>query len=117
MRQVAISTILIDGYRWMRALVLTVNPLQKPKLVWVTSARDRYAVSLLDALEEHSSVCDPLVAYENGPFLSVIEQRCADRGIALKSIEGGTSPLEAMLHTFAPAFVLLIGYMRLLPSA
>jgi len=58
-----------------------------------------------------------LVACENGHFVSDIEQRCADRGIALKIIEGGTSSLEAMLHTFAPTFVLLIGYMRFLPPA
>lgn len=95
----------------------TVNPLQKPKLVWATSARDKYAVSLLDALQEHSSACDPLVACENGPFAPDIEQRCADRGIALKIIEAGTSSLEATLRTFAPAFVLLIGYMRLVPDA
>ena len=94
-----------------------MNPLQKPKLVWVTSARDKYAVSLLDALQEHSSACDPLVACEKGPFVSDIEQRCADRGIALKIIEAGTSSLEATLHTFAPAFVLLIGYMSILPDA
>lgn len=98
--------------------MLTVNPLQKLKLVWVTSARDKYAVSLLDALQEHSSACDPLVACcENGPFLSDIEQRCADHGIALRIIEAGTSSLEATLHTFAPAFVLLIGYMWILPDA
>lgn len=96
--------------------MLTVNLLQKPKLVWATSARDKYAVSLLDALEKHSSACDPLVACENGPLVSDIERRCADRGIALKIIDG-TSLLEAMLHTFVPAFVLLIGYMRRLPLA
>lgn len=89
--------------------------LQKPKVVWVTSARDKYAVSLLDALQEHSSACDPLVACENGPFVSYIEQRCADCGIAVKMIESNPLSLEPTLRSFAPAFVLAVGYMQKFP--
>ena len=92
------------------------------RVVWVTSARDTYAVTLVDALAEaRANIAATVLVSEGGAFTDEVAARAAHHGFPVARLDdakggGANTALAASLNELHPDMVFLVGYMRIVST-